>query len=154
LDVLPSAFAKLQNEKLIVAGTGTDLEKYKAAATNNVKFTGFLNRDELNIIMAKAKAVIVPSQWYETFGMVIIEAFSNAVPVIVGDIGNIGILVNDGVTGKKFKYDSADSLADMIKEYESMNQDALRMNARKCYEDYYSPEVNYNRLMKIYKAVR
>lgn len=137
-----------------MAGTGTDLEKYKRAATDNVTFTGFLKRDELNNAMVKAKAVIVPSQWYETFGMVIIEAFVNAVPVIAGDIGNIGILVSDGINGKKFRYDSADSLVNSIKEYNTMDQSKLRLNARKCYTDYYTPEVNYNRLMEIYKTVR
>lgn len=75
-------------------------------------------------------------------------------PVIVGDIGNIGILVNDGDTGKKFKYDSADSLANAIKEYNGMNQIELRLNARKCYADYYSPGVNYSRLMEGYKVVK
>lgn len=66
MGVLLSAFAKLTNERLVIAGTGTDLEKYKEQTTDNVTFAGFLNRDELNVVMAKAKAAIVPSQWHET----------------------------------------------------------------------------------------
>lgn len=36
---------------------------------------------------------MVTSQWYETFGMIVIEAFGSGVPVIVGDIDNVGLLI-------------------------------------------------------------
>ena len=66
LDILLNAFAELLNEEVVIAGTGSQLEEYKKLATDNVKFTGFLDRNELIRYLSKAKAVVVPSQWYET----------------------------------------------------------------------------------------
>lgn len=54
----------------------------------------------------------------------------------------------------KLKYDSADSLTKAVDVYNGMNQTELRMNTYKCYKSNYSPEVNYNRLMEIYREIK
>ena len=123
IDILIEAFCGLPKEKLIIAGTGTGLEHYKkkalSAKADNIEFAGYLSKEELNGKISGAKAVIVASQWYETFGMIIAEAFSAHVPVITGDIGNIGTLVEAGKTGLKFKYDSAKAAKDHAKKLDS-----------------------------------
>lgn len=65
-------------------------------------------------------------------GMVAIETFSNSVPVIVGDIGNIGALVCDGVTGKTFRYDSPDSLIVTIREEDGWECTEAKCSAVLC----------------------
>lgn len=153
LDILLNAFAELLNEEVVIAGTGSQLEEYKKLATDNVKFTGFLDRNELIRYLSKAKAVVVPSQWYETFGMIIVEAYAAHKPVIVGNIGNIASLVEDGITGLYFDYDSEKSLENAIHKFEQMNTKELEVNAYKKYKTEFTDEVNYSILKLIYDAV-
>lgn len=157
IDLLIEAFSKLPEEKLIVAGTGTDLDRYKrlalAGGCDNIIFEGFVEREKLNNYLSEAKAVIVTSQWYETFGMIIAEAFSSHVPVITGDIGNIGGLVSDGVNGFKFTYDSPDDLVRAIEEFNSSDYMSLSDNAYAEYENRFTPEINYRTLMDIYDDI-
>jgi glycosyltransferase involved in cell wall biosynthesis len=156
IDIILKAFTDLPDCQLRIAGTGTELEKYKKLASRlrNVTFLGFLNRTELSAALSHAKAVIVPSQWYETFGMIIVEAYSSHVPVIVGDIGNISSLVNEGITGLKFTYDSAESLANTIVRFEKTETDSWRSNAYHKYLAEFSPENNYKVLKQIYDFVQ
>lgn len=153
LDILLNAFAELLNEEVVIAGTGSQLEDYKKLATDNVKFTGFLDRNELIRYLSKAKAVVVPSQWYETFGMIIVEAYAAHKPVIVGNIGNIASLVEDGITGLYFDYDSEKSLENAIHKFEQMNTKELEANAYKKYKTEFTDEVNYSILKLIYDVV-
>lgn len=154
LDILLDAFAGLPNEKLVIAGTGSQLEEYKKKATDNVKFTGFLNRNELTQYLLKAKAIVVPSQWYETFGMIIVEAYAMHKPVIVGNIGNIASLVDEGKTGLYFKYDSAKSLQNAIHRFRQIDTREMGTNAYRKYKTEFTDEINYSVLRSIYKTIR
>lgn len=155
IDILVKAFKEMPQIQLKIAGTGTEIERYKDLTKNdkNINFLGYLNRDEINATMSSAKAVIVPSQWYETFGMIIAEAYANSVPVIVGDIGNIGTLVEDGVTGLKFKYNSYKALKATVEEFERMDINTLGENAFQKYLNEFSPEINSRNLEKIYNSL-
>lgn len=155
IDILIEAFSQLPEKKLLIAGTGSEFEKYKALAAKavNIEFLGFLEREELNNIISGAKAVIVTSQWYETFGMIIAEAFASHIPVITGDIGNIGALVEDGVDGFKFIYNSAQSLKETIIRFDSEYDEAWGDNAYREYTEKYSPDENYRQLNEIYEKI-
>lgn len=152
LDLLLDAFAMMPDKKLRIAGTGTELEYYKKSATPNVSFLGFLDREGLSLQLAKAKAVIVPSQWYETFGMIIAEAYSAHCPVIVGDIGNIAGLVEDGKTGIKFKYNDSNALVEAISRMEK--SDLMGEKSFVKFKNEFSQSVNYRLLRNIYEETR
>lgn len=95
------AFVTLPECKLVIAGTG-ELErilKEKYAAYENVKFFGFADDVAKEKLFLHAKAVIVPSIWYENFPMVIIEAFRYGIPVISNNWGAIKGVVTDTVDG-------------------------------------------------------
>lgn len=157
LTILLDAFRELPKYIVKIAGTGSQLEYYKEYAKDlkNVEFLGFLNREHLNETISHAKAIIVTSQWYETFGMIIAEAYANCVPVISGDIGNIGILVEDGKTGLKFQYNSAEELKKSIQKFEDLSDiSALGKNAYKKYEDMFSEASNYKLMMDIYDRLK
>ena len=157
LTILLDAFRELPKYSVKIAGTGSQLEYYKEYSKDfkNVEFLGFLNREHLNEIISHAKAIIVTSQWYETFGMIIAEAYANCVPVISGDIGNIGILVEDGKTGLKFQYNSAEELKKTIQKFEDLSDiSALGKNAYKKYEDMFSEASNYKLMMNIYDRLK
>lgn len=157
LDILLGAFAKLPQYQLCIAGTGNDLEKYKTMVRQkgieNVSFLGFLKDNELQKALEGAKAIIVTSQWYETFGMIIAEAYAAHKPVIVGNIGNIGMLVEEGLTGLKFEYNSVDALTNAIQQFEEMDTSEWGENAYKKYLAEFHPLNNYCVLDKIYNNI-
>ncbi len=157
IDVLIKAFELLPEQYLKIAGTGTELEYYKGKVAekrlNNIEFLGFLDKETLCKTIRGAKAVIVASQWYETFGMIIVEAYSCGTPVIVGDIGNISNLVEHGVTGMKFEYDNSEGLRNTILEFEQQNRRQMSENAYLKYRKEFTSDENYKQLLEIYNCV-
>lgn len=155
IDIAIKAFEKLPDEKLYVAGTGPMMEEMQAYVEEhgmkNVRFLGYLQKEEMSRRFYNAKAVIMTSQCYEAFAMTIAEAYSYGVPVIAGRVGNMDGMVKEGVTGVKFTYDSAEDLAAKVKEFDQMDLAELKTNSREFYETRLRPEDNYQKLMKIYE---
>lgn len=156
IDLIVKAFYK-SNLNLKVLGTGTEEDKLKKSITKhnikNIELLGFVDSEEKEKIIAGSEAMIVAPQWYETFGMTVIEAFAHKKPVIVGDMGNAGGLVMNGKTGLKFQYDSSESLRKTLMQFEALSsQEKVRLgeNAYEEYKKYYSKEINYLRLIEIY----
>ncbi len=79
-----------------------------------VLFNGAYHTDELSRLMAQVDWCIVPSVWWETFGLVISEAWMFRRPVIVSDVGAMAERVRDGVDGLHFARGSARSLAETM----------------------------------------
>lgn len=156
MQVLIDAFAAMPDRHLVVAGTGLAYDEYAAAAKergcSNITFAGFQNREQLRGLMARAKAVIVPSQYYEPFGMVIIEAYAQGLPVLAGRVGGFPLLVKEGKTGLLFTYDSADALCEAVQRFETTEGVDWAAETRAEYEANYTPEANYRRLIAVYEA--
>jgi glycosyltransferase involved in cell wall biosynthesis len=55
--------------------------------------------DEVNAALGGCRALVLPSLWYETFGLVVAEALSRGVPVIISDRVGAGAMVNHGLNG-------------------------------------------------------
>ncbi len=157
IDIAIKAFENLPDKKLYIAGTGPmmdEMQTYvKEHGLTNVKFLGYLQKDEMSEKFYHAKAVIMTSQCYEAFAMTIAEAYSYGVPVIAGRVGNMDGMVKNGVTGVKFTYDSAEDLAAKVREFEQMNLSELKENAREFYQKRLRPEDNYQNLIEIYEEI-
>lgn len=157
IDVVVKAFEKIPDQKLIVAGDGPMMAEMKAYIKDhnmsNVKFAGYLDKAKVQEKYRGAKAVIMASQCYEAFAMTIAEAYSNAVPVIAGNVGNLANMVEEGVTGIKFHYDSPDDLAAKILKYNTMDIAKMKQNAKTFYEKRLKPEDNYRILEEIYHKI-
>ena len=154
LSVLIDAFKMMPMKRLKVVGTGSCLCKYKAQEFTNIEFLGYLERPMIQHLLRNALAVIVPSQWYETFGMCVIEAFACHVPVIAGNIGNVGTLIDNRINGVKFQYDSPGSLIKAVEEFESLDGPVVRENAYEKFKKQFSEEKNYEMLYSIYCKIR
>jgi glycosyltransferase involved in cell wall biosynthesis len=68
-------------------------------------------RDDLARFYRKARFVVVPSIWFETFGLVGAEAMSHGVSVVASRIGALTELVEHGVDGLQFEAGNAADLA-------------------------------------------
>ena len=158
VNVLIDAFRSMPSKKLKIVGRG-DLSGHIAArlekeSIHNIELLGFKPHDEVNTLLKHAKALIMCSQWYETFGMVIAEAYSNGVPVIVGRIGNIKDLVDESVTGELFTYNDPQDMVSAIERFESKQQEEYSRNAYAYYCQNLTSESNYVTLHGIYERVK
>lgn len=151
LRTLREAMALLTGVQLRVAGEGPE-----AAVLDGVPGVTKLGRlvvEDVRQEMNAATALVAPSICYETFGLVVIEAFACGTPVIVSRIGALAGLVEDGVTGLLFEPGSAADLAAKMKWAQSHPEEMAQMgrNARLEYERSYTAEHNYQLLMNIYE---
>lgn len=143
--------------KLIMCGIGPLkkwCEKYiMENKLENVELRGFVENSVVRQLIAGATALILPTQVYEGFPMTIVEAFSVGTPVVGSNIGNVGSLVDDGIDGIKFEYNSADSLCSAIERFEESNIVKMRENAYKKYVNKFDEKSNYQILMSVYSKI-
>ena len=157
IDTLLSAARLNPNIPIRLAGDYSTLPELVSTASENVKFVGQLNRDQLIDFYKHSRFVIVPSKWFEMCPMVVIEAKSYGLPVIASRIGSLKEMVDESVTGLLFEPGNAEDLAGKMKmlwENSDLCSRMGRMARQKaiyeCNAEYY-----YDRLMAIYrKAIK
>lgn len=87
---------------LAVAGSGDDLayvDDLRRRAGKNVTFLGRLDRNGVACLLAESDALLLPSLWYETYSLILHEAWAAGVPVIASDLGVLAATVRHGVDG-------------------------------------------------------
>jgi glycosyltransferase involved in cell wall biosynthesis len=85
--------------RLVVVGEGPERSNLEAMAPSSVEFRGAVPGSAVPDLLRRARAVLVPSRWYEGAPRVIIEAYAAGVPVLASSIGSVVELVADGETG-------------------------------------------------------
>jgi glycosyltransferase involved in cell wall biosynthesis len=139
---------------LRLIGGGPLRELVEDAAGPAVAVLGQKTSNDVASEMAEAAFLILPSQVYENFPMVIAEAFCQGLPIIASRIGALAEIVEDGATGLLFSSGDAHDLATKVRwahqHPESMR--SMGADARKVYEEQYSPSINFGQLVKIYEA--
>jgi glycosyltransferase involved in cell wall biosynthesis len=117
-----------------------------------VEWLGRKPLDEVYQLIGEAICLIFPSEWYETFGRVAIEAFAKGTPVIGANIGAIAELVKPMKNGLHFSPGNSINLAEHIEwalEHPVEMMD-MRQTARTDFELNYTAPKNYQRLIEIY----
>lgn len=158
LDTLLAAWKTLgTGMPLKIVGEGP-LESEVIAAMEelpNVQWLGRQPQSNVYQLMGAASCLIFPSQWYETFGRVAVEAFAKGTPVIAANIGAIAELVENNRTGLHFQPGNADELATKIDWILTHPKQLRRMRgkARAEFEAKYTALQNYQRLMEIYETI-
>ena len=114
LQTLIPIWDRVPDYDLLVAGTGNyEAELRNMAAHNpNIKFLGPQSQKEFGNLYYHALACVLPSITYETFGMIIIEAYARKTPVIVRDLGPFPEAIED--SGGGFVYRTDKELLDSI----------------------------------------
>lgn len=161
VSVLLNAWAKLpRNYALQIVGDGPERARLEAEARqlelSNVQFLGRLSRSDSIDAMRAARFLVVPSLWYETFGLCIAEAFACSTPVICSRLGAMEELVSNGRTGLHSRAGDPSDLAERVAwawshptEMAAMGREALAE-----FESKYTPERNYSKLIEIYNNAR
>lgn len=141
---------------LLIAGDGEYRKSLELQAANNpnIKFLGRLEHGRLSELYRMAVAVIVPSICYETFGIIIIEAFSHKTPVIVNDLGALPEVVE--ASGGGFIYRSQDELrAVMARLAEDRSlRNNLGEKGYAAYLKYWNEDAHLERYLDLIKETR
>jgi glycosyltransferase involved in cell wall biosynthesis len=117
-----------------------------------VEFLGFLRREAILAIVGKAEVLVLPSECYEGFPMVVAESYAAGTPIAASRIGSVDEVVFEGETGVKFEPGNAVDLAAKLKRLvsDASLRGAMRRRARATFEERYTAEINYRRLIEIY----
>lgn len=156
IEILFNAWIKCEkdNMTLIVCGTGP-MENWckkfiEHNGITNVFLKGFVSNNDVKRIISESRALILPTQWYEGFPMSIVEAYSVGTPVIGSNMGNVGDIIVDKITGLLFDPKSEDELAEKIDQICDM---ALEEGVYNEYVNKYTEKENYKKLMNIYNSI-
>ena len=118
----------------------------------NISILGPQPRDMVFKYISKAKAVVIPSIWYETGPLTMIESFSMGIPVICSDLGNMGYTIIEGENGAKFDPLSTDSIVDAINRFNTYDYEKLKKNSLIAFEEKFSKEKNMELFREIYES--
>jgi D-inositol-3-phosphate glycosyltransferase len=137
-------------------GLKAELEAQAAAAgiAANVRFEGPVSHDRLPLYYNAANVCVVPS-YYESFGLVAVEAMACGVPVVASRVGGLVSTVNDGVTGYLIPWRCPEPFAEKLEVL--LGNSELRANfgraARKSVERFRWPAVGM-RIADVYDQAR
>jgi glycosyltransferase involved in cell wall biosynthesis len=150
IKTLVGAASRVPQATIKVIGTGAD--EALLQGLGNVHALGFRDAETVRAAMCQAACLVIPSICYETFGLVVIEAFACGTPVIGSRLGAMAALIREGETGLLFEPGNSDDLAEKLAWAEAHPDEMIRMGkaARLEYETKYTPEVNYRQLIAIY----
>lgn len=103
-DVVP-LFRRYRAADLLIAGEGNHGPALRELARDapGVRFLGRVAPEELRRYYEHALALIVPSVCFETFGIILIEAFRQRTPVIARDIGPFPEIIARSGGGRLFR---------------------------------------------------
>ena len=141
--------------RLVVVGAGpleTEVAAW-AAERPGVSTVGQVNAQRCAELMAAARAVLLPSAWEETFGLVAIEAMALGVPPVAADHGSFPELITPGVDGALFRPGDPAALASVLTDIEEHAEryEAYGKQARLTYEQRFDPECSIEQLLEIYR---
>jgi glycosyltransferase involved in cell wall biosynthesis len=140
-DLLLHAIKRLPRHRrerlhVLVLGSGNQQAAFEALADESppvaVTCLGFHNQTRLSAYYHAADLLVLPSEFAETWGLVVNEALHHGVPCVVSDaVGSAPDLIHPGVTGEIFETGSAHSLAAALERaWPLMGRVDVRQNCR------------------------
>ena len=119
---------------LKVVGTGPEEAALKALAASlpglDVEFMGYRSGEPLRQLVRGARAVVLPSQWYENAPMSVLESMAMGKPVIGARIGGIPEMIDEGETGWIFESRSVPELTHCLQRAAAAGATALARMGR------------------------
>lgn len=135
------------NSRLLIAGNLSKVDYWyfdeyiKPYLNDKVLFLGMLEQEQLVKYYQKAKALLMPIQWEEPFGLAMAEANACGTPVIAFRRGSVPEVIADGETGY-----IVDNSAEMIMAIEKLD----RLDRKKCRQRV-SDNFTLDRMVKNYE---
>lgn len=122
--------AQATDHRLLIIGPVYDDHKdyfdrhIKPHLNDKILYLGFMEKEQLIKYYQKAKAFVLPLQWEEPFGLVMVEAMACGTPVIVLRRGSAQEVVVDKKTG--FVCDHTQDMIDAVGKVDEIDRKACR----------------------------
>jgi glycosyltransferase involved in cell wall biosynthesis len=158
IDALLSLVQKLEfaEWRLVIAGDGpseyVSMLKAKARADERITFTGWLDGEEKNAVLSGASLLVLPSH-QENFGLCVMEALAQSVPVLVSPNVNLApeiAAANAGWIASIEKTALEEKLAEALSNREELTK---RGRAGLKLAEKYSWENSAHELVDLYRTV-
>lgn len=120
----------------------------------NIQFLGRLNSDQMAEELVKANVFVTPSS-IENHSVSLREAMAVGVPCVASYVGGVPEVVEDGKTGRLYRFEEYEQLADIILNLMDNSQKAAEMGrkARQQIGEYLSRYTSSDTLIDIYKKM-
>jgi glycosyltransferase involved in cell wall biosynthesis len=139
--------------KLIGDGPLAALVQEAAKNDEMIQWLGNVPLETVYSLVGQAAFLVLPSQCYENFPRVIIDAFAKGTPVIVSKLGAMAEIVDDGRTGLHFNPGDPVDLAEKVRSIlaDPWKLPQMRQAARQEFDQHFTADVNHHSLMAIYE---
>ena len=146
--------------RLTVAGAGGYRSTLEARAralgvSDRVEWRGDVRGAEKEDWFRSINVLAVPSNVWENFGLVALEALTRGRPVVATDFGGLPDIVQDGETGRLVPVSDPGRLAEALRETLADRDRSARWAAegRRRALERFTPELHVARLLDVYRAV-
>ena len=146
--------ARDANLPLTIVGDGPLLEEMRQFK-DSIRCTGWLDGNAMADVLRRARALVFPSTWYETGGLVVLEALAQGIPVIASRITAPADFIADGVNGYVIDPGNRAALLDRLRKLTDPGA-ANRMGAeayRRYWADPQSVAVHTANLLAVYRRL-
>lgn len=156
VETLLTAWSKLHHAKLVIVGEGPlrPLVEETALRIGNIEYLAGQSNERVLDLLGDSAFAVFPSECYENFPRVILEALAKGTPVLGSRLGAAEELIDDGRTGMLFRAGDANDLATKAHHLFAASGvlGAMSVAARHEFESKYTGDRNYDQLMAIYQA--
>lgn len=148
--------AAISGHPIRIIGTGPEEKRLKELAIENsvdVEFCGYLEGENLHKKIREARALVLPSEWYENAPMSVMESYALGRPVLGANIGGIPELVKEGKTGFIFESGNKTSLASCMDKVAILSDKAvvdMGYEGRRWVEKMFTADIYRERLLDVY----
>jgi len=145
--------------RLRIVGTGpeeTRLRRLAAELGGEVEFTGYLTGSPLRAAIASARAVVVPSEWYENAPISVMEASAMGRCVVGANIGGIPELIREDETGFTFASGNINALVEALTKVQRLSVATLRsmgLAGREWMRAEFAPAAYFDRMSGLYQEI-
>lgn len=147
---LLEAARNMPDVRFVFAGYGPSVARIQEVP--NGEYVGFLQGEELELLIRRAAVSVYPSMWYENCPFSVIESQMYGTPVVASRMGGIPELIAEGQTGELFEAGNAGQLQRKLEKLLS-DPELLERYSRQCsLRPVETAETYYQKLMMIYGA--
>jgi glycosyltransferase involved in cell wall biosynthesis len=145
--------------ELVCIGDGPLLDELSGRRVPGVRFVGSVNPVEVRAWMLRARVLIAPSTWYETFGLVVAEAMAAGLPVIVPSGGALAEVAAGGASLEPENVEIAGSAprgqltGSLLRARDDGVVDLAGASGRARFSAHFTATVGLTRLVDTYRSV-